>query len=537
MSANGIRRPRGYWWREWLAGLAERAVDGLAQERQTMQAVLRRKQRNDRIRRAEFAELRVLMRRSWCDDTRVASPSGGSMPSDGDGNPLVSRASQSPRFDEGRSRTIEAIALIEAQMAQQWAPRHARVVGHGICAEGGLLPLPAQSSARAGEGPHTMPRADLSLSIDVIDGDQAGVDPYPDGWMNHPVLIEAAVQFANGHMDAARQRLEALISSQGQSPLAYAAGRMLLDLHIACGDVESFQRWAASWAQRFGQPVPSWPGPSAPEGCPASQSHNEPRLWRSPSRLDRDGVLTLIRAMDGADQMAGIDWSALQTIEAEAVDLLADVFDDWARRPLALWWRGWPMLRRQLKAQTSSEQSGARPDWWRLRLAALRLLGMREAFEWACLIRCLSSNAPPPMWRAPTARVWLTETSVSIATATRCEAPTVPTRTAAIRLEGHMVGDISRALMGIEVASRDAMTMCGAGVTGACEPNALGSGLVVDTRELQRIDFAAAGALLQWVLSVRGRGGHVEFDGVSPLIAVLFHVVGIDEMATVRLRQ
>jgi anti-anti-sigma regulatory factor len=75
------------------------------------------------------------------------------------------------------------------------------------------------------------------------------------------------------------------------------------------------------------------------------------------------------------------------------------------------------------------------------------------------------------------------------------------------------------------------------GPSGACEPNAVGSGLVVDTRELQRIDFAAAGALLQWVLSVRGRGGHVEFDGVSPLIAVLFHVVGIDEVATVRLRQ
>ncbi len=59
----------------------------------------------------------------------------------------------------------------------------------------------------------------------------------------------------------------------------------------------------------------------------------------------------------------------------------------------------------------------------------------------------------------------------------------------------------------------------------------------IDCRSLLRVDFAAAGSLLQWFMATGGRGLQVVLIGVSPLIGAFFHVVGIDEAVTVRLRQ
>jgi ABC-type transporter Mla MlaB component len=61
--------------------------------------------------------------------------------------------------------------------------------------------------------------------------------------------------------------------------------------------------------------------------------------------------------------------------------------------------------------------------------------------------------------------------------------------------------------------------------------------LRVDCTELKRIDFPAAGSLLQWLLGAMAQGRVVELVEVSRIVAVFFHVVGIDEAVPVRLRQ
>ena len=53
---------------------------------------------------------------------------------------------------------------------------------------------------------------------------------------------------------------------------------------------------------------------------------------------------------------------------------------------------------------------------------------------------------------------------------------------------------------------------------------------------LQMASLAAAGTLLQWLLATQARGGAVELVEVNRLVAGFFHVVGIDEAVTVRLR-
>lgn len=133
-------------------------------------------------------------------------------------------------------------------------------------------------------------------------------------------------------------------------------------------------------------------------------------------------------------------------------------------------------------------------------------------------------------------------------TAGESEFPAVPTQMAgwsiqtqggeagpAVHLEGVLQGDMAQALQALDAAVEGVAPRASSPGEGAVSPPS--RVLVIDARRLQRVDFAAAGALLQWLLAARGRGVRVELDGVNHLLAVLFHVVGIDEVATVRLRQ
>jgi ABC-type transporter Mla MlaB component len=71
----------------------------------------------------------------------------------------------------------------------------------------------------------------------------------------------------------------------------------------------------------------------------------------------------------------------------------------------------------------------------------------------------------------------------------------------------------------------------------ALDAHPAGQVFSIDCLLLRRVDFVAAGSLLQWLLAAISRGVRVELTQVGRLIAAFFHVVGIDEAVTVRLRQ
>ncbi len=42
---------------------------------------------------------------------------------------------------------------------------------------------------------------------------------------------------------------------------------------------------------------------------------------------------------------------------------------------------------------------------------------------------------------------------------------------------------------------------------------------------------------MQWLLAARRRGTALQLDGVSRLVATYLHMLGLDDVATLRLRQ
>jgi hypothetical protein len=60
--------------------------------------------------------------------------------------------------------------------------------------------------------------------------------------------------------------------------------------------------------------------------------------------------------------------------------------------------------------------------------------------------------------------------------------------------------------------------------------------VVISCARLIRVDFIAAGNILNWVAERQASGVHVQFCDVPPLVAAFFSVIGIDEHAAVVLR-
>ena len=60
---------------------------------------------------------------------------------------------------------------------------------------------------------------------------------------------------------------------------------------------------------------------------------------------------------------------------------------------------------------------------------------------------------------------------------------------------------------------------------------------VIDCRALRRVDFAAAGELLNEIVALVSAGKTVLFVEPSAIIEALFAVMGIDEVADIRRRR
>jgi ABC-type transporter Mla MlaB component len=86
---------------------------------------------------------------------------------------------------------------------------------------------------------------------------------------------------------------------------------------------------------------------------------------------------------------------------------------------------------------------------------------------------------------------------------------------ALVELSGEIVGDAAEALARLE-----------AGMEGATR-------MVISCARLIRVDFSAAGSILNWVAHQQTRGCQVQFRDVNRIVAAFFNVIGINEHARV----
>ncbi|BAO81869.1 Tfp pilus assembly protein FimV [Serpentinimonas raichei] len=539
-------------------------------ERLSLKEAVARKRRNDRVRNDELNHLRELMRARWLKQEEEGSSQAPSSGLSG-----LSTLSSTLRLDAGpgsaRNRTMSEIARIESQMAQHWLGRGQTPAASGTRIAGARLAQAIDRDLSQSMHLRARSKAAPALPIDVVAEEAQSTLQALSGALTDPLLAQAAQAFAQGQDEAAERALRQLMVQAPQSLSARVAAMALLDFFHARGEFESFDEFAAEFAERFGTPVPRWPSEAAASSDPSEQPPAAPvpfDIWVCPLFLDGQAVATLEQALAGPHSVKWLDWTGLLSADLPAAEALLEQVQGLRRRVLQLHFVGAAVLRRRLKASTPSGRSENDAVWWQLRLALLCLMRRRDEFDLAALDYCVTYGVLPPEWEQPLCAYAAADSlpdaaapaPVPSARATSAQTHQPSAATAAeplawpglpLPLPGAPNGfdhtrlaDWPAALTLIEQAAPALTGSLGAGhvqvwnaLDQALAQHPPGSPFVLDCRALLRVDLPAASALLQCLLAARQRSVVVELHGLSRLLAAYFHTVGLDEVATLRLRQ
>ncbi|MEO8855935.1 MAG: STAS domain-containing protein, partial [Burkholderiaceae bacterium] len=370
-----------------------------------------------------------------------------------------------------------------------------------------------------------------TLAVELVEG------------MTDPDLEEASIRFANGDNAGAEEGLLTALSGRNvRRELAESWTAALFDLYRATGQQARFDAVAIDYAERFGKSAPSWFSMSDVLGIPSatslvrtmpSQLMDEP-IWSSPCAFNQAAADTLRLAIANAASPWFLDWSAIETIEPDTIEALGAVFEEWTTSAVQLRFRGSASLERALRACTPSGVKAIGHAPWRLRMNALRVMQLQDEFDLVALDYCVSFEVSPPAWHDALCHFHRqfegTERGESAfdvreekEDAEDLHPMTVPmgfeeVPATVVELSGEILGEATDALARLEQAREG------------------GARLVVSCANLIRVDFSAAGSILNWVALRQAEGCHLQFRDVHRLVAAFFNVIGINEHARVVLR-
>ena len=539
--------------------------------KQMLKEMIERKRRNDFVRRREFDQLRKLRQREVLQVHRVE---------DAAGRPSFFQSSMAS--PDERAVTIKKIDEIEAQMSQQWWKSKQ---GADAPTQPGVMPdssTETSDSAHARAYAPTAPGslstplenktpvqplfADDSMAIGKFGGTdatmlaghqavEASFSPdmpmaapapafEPEEFVHEPDLEEAAIRFANGdHAGAESGLLEVLAQHQQDDPEQQLEIWMtLFDLYRAIGQHDRFDTLAIDFAARFSRSAPMWfsmpellgmaatPAAGAAVAEPVAPMRRD-FSWNAPGTLGVSSVAALQASLARSASPWTLSWSRLVSIEEAAVPLLADQVTQWADRSGQFVFSGVEKLNALMEARTQSGDPSSSPEWWRLRMAAMRLMGKPDEFELVALDYCVTYEVSPPSWVSPrcgysdnegvsSGSAPLAADSGFLATdLADLPASTPADASPSAQLSGYIDGDATPLLDPFVALVRP-----GVPLSIACD-------------QLIRVDFAAAGSVLNWAAEQQGRGTVVQFHNLHRLVAIFFNVIGINEHAWVAPRK
>ena len=543
--ANFVRSPAAEPPARNLATSPEEGEAG----KQTIKRMIERKAHNDAVRQREFSQLRKL---------REASPAALSE--------MAARASffqDSSGFaaSVGRESTLRKIDDIEAQMSKQWWKGQ-----QGPLADTTLPARLGDPVAKPGKGvPAAVAPSQLDTFAPTIQNDldepdapppikAAAVQPLPASFdtlgqsgfsnskmvsidmgqaLSDPVLEDAAIRFANSDDTGAESVL--LLALQGEHAavdLKDTWTTALLDMYRCTGQLANYERLALEFAQRSDRGNRHSRASRQRAGTLGSPPGYA--TWQSPAILDKAAVLQLQASVASGHTHTHtrLDWLALKAITAEAAKALASVMAQWCEQPLTLQFENLEMLDAQLCINTPVGDSQVPHFWWQLRLNTLRVLAARDEFELVSMDYCVTYEVSPPAWQsacchrayAPPAPAtsplaFGDDSHDTTATGPLTEAtPFVDANATRVALAGEVTGSAAAGLNTLQAA---------------LQANA---DVLVNGDSLVRVDFSAAGSILNWVASAQAAGKKVEFCRLPHLVAAFFNLIGINEHARVSAR-
>ena len=551
--------------------------------RQLLKEMIERRQQNDFVRRREFDMLRKMRNREAVVDQDPSE------------HPSFFQSSMPSKQDD-RAKTLKKIDEIEAQMSMQWWKTTPTNLRDGVAISGssdqarvaeptqlqipmlnnalpllqedyrptepmGLLPQsgkPAVLAKRAVVADVSVVKPLKRLVIAGLAGQNYDGGASGFGYSNmmamdvseiaHDAeLEEASIRFANGDDIGAEAGLQEMLAPGGSRAGQSEAWMVLFDLYRATDQQEKFENAALQFVQKFDRSAPQWfsmPDMVKVMSVPANAvvGNGSVADWICPSSVGIQTTAALKAALAKTPMPWHLDWSHLKTIEPLAVQALTQVFVAWSAQPVQLRFIGGDQLQKVLQQATPSGQRDTEQAWWQLRMEALRVAHRPDEFELAALDFCVTYEVSPPSWEIA-----------------RCEYKSVDNQGLPI-FGNTIIGEVSRDFAPSSLSFQDGDTHMDAlssqtaklmsiDLSGQIEGDAvailekleaklMGADIMmISCTKLIRVDFSAAGTLLNWVSARQSEGRAVQFSDVNRLVAAFFNVIGITEHAKVMTRR
>lgn len=506
-----------------------------AQSRQTLKDMIERKRHEDAVRKQEFDNLRQLQRATPHVKPEVVDESN-----------LSGSPTDATDLDD-RALTIRKIDEIEALMSKQWWKAQPPPLPDAMPAARDVAQETRQVTGESFFA-STLMKSDL-IDFDDIPtqigqapsapskpGSQPGEPASQEGWprqlvegsgfdssklfaaemadnLSDPDLEEAAVRFANGDDAGAEAVLLAALRGQPVlSDVAQAQAEALFDFYRSLGQQANFEREALSYAKQFWCPAPVWMLPASAQAgsVPAS-------VWHCPAQLEPQALAQLPSHLP-AGQGLSLDWTGLEVITEPAARSLAMLMADWSGEEGYLYFEGEQVLEQVLREATPRGERQTALFWWVLRMDLLRILRRPDEFEMAAFDYCITYEAAPSPWREASCELLQAPPMVTAKPPATENTDTLSAGTVALELTGELVGDAAQGLNLLNDASPQARV------------------LTISCTQLVRVDFSAAGVILNWTAQRQTGGCQIEFRDVPPLVASFFNLIGINQHAQVDTR-
>ena len=387
------------------------------------------------------------------------------------------------------------------------------------------------SLAEPTTSPAGLPRADLSFDP----GSQFAVEV--NELVHDPELDEAVISFANADFSHCEQALAQLCKPDAARYQHADTWHVLLDLYRATGQQAKFDTLSLDYAHMFGKSSPQWY--SLPKRVADAAADERPNTrgvkgdvgWVSPVQLDVDAVARLHSTTLQLPLPWVLDWSALRQVDAQAASQLHLLFKQWAPQAVDMRWMASDRLLSALQDAAPTGVRDADPAFWMAKLEALRLANRPDQFDETAIDYCVTYEVSPPSWERAHCQVRATGATNSTTTPPHLsivgdvtslfmesglqDDPQSGQQVSTVELSGQLAGDISAILAQLDTKLDTAMLVR------------------VSCVRLIRVDFIAAGDLLNWVLAKRSEQRTITFIDAHRLVALFFGAMGINEHARV----
>lgn len=339
-------------------------------------------------------------------------------------------------------------------------------------------------------------------------------------------MEEAAILYANGQSDAAAASLRRAISEVDLGGFQQLAWLMLLDLLQVTHDKAGFESLALDYAARFESSPPAWVDPDAVVGAAATVG--SAAVVSMPARID-DAIGARIDVLErglAKRREVSVDFAGVQAVDVAGAARLMTLFTRLEKSPgkSCLAMRGVEKLHDAARATIEPGRRDEDHAGWMLALFTLRVLDQPQAFEDLSIDFAVTYELSPPSWEPLPASLRCADRD-----ADGGSRPDLAAETAA---------------SGLPAAEPGAFVLAGE-LTGRmqAELKALGefssgrSNIVIDCRGLRRVEFVAAGELMNEVVNLRSAGKQVLLAEPNRLVYALMLVMGVQELADVRRRK